>query len=49
MCLETGYGEGYNCEILMKWNNLLGMKTELLNDTWTSKYWDGRSATKRTP
>ena len=49
MCLQTGYGEGYNCEILMKWNNLLGMKTELLNDTWTSKYWDGRSATKTTP
>ena len=49
MCLQTGYGEGYNCEILMKWNNLLGMKTKLLNDTWTSNYWDGRSATKTTP
>lgn len=33
----------------MQWNNLLGMKTELLNNTWTSDYWDGRSATKRTP
>ncbi len=49
MCLQTGYGQGYNCEALMQWNNLLGMKTELLNDTWTSNYWDGRSATKRTP
>lgn len=49
MCLQTGYGQGYNCAVLMQWNNLLGMKTELLNDTWTSKYWDGRSATKSTP
>lgn len=49
MCLQTGYGEGYNCEPLMKWNNLLGMKTQLLNDTWTSQYWNGKSATKTTP
>lgn len=49
MCLQTGYGVGYNCEVLMQWNNLLGMKTQLLNDTWKSNYWDGRSATKETP
>lgn len=49
MCLQTGYGVGYNCEVLMQWNNLLGMKTQLLNDTWKSDYWDGRSATKKTP
>ena len=47
--LETGYSQGYNCEVLVKWGNLLGMKADLLNDTWTSKWWDGRSATKQTP
>lgn len=49
MCLQTGYGTGYNCELLMQWNNLLGMKTQLLNDTWKSEYWNGKSATKTTP
>lgn len=48
-CLETGYGQGNNCEILVKWGNLLGMKASLLNDTWDSDWWDGRNATKRTP
>lgn len=47
--LETGYGQGYNCEVLVKLGNLLGMKSDLLNDTWDSKWWDGRSATKQTP
>lgn len=47
--LETGYGQGYNCEVLVKWGNLLGMKADLLNNTWDSKWWDGRSATKQTP
>lgn len=48
-CLETGYGSGSGCEVLVRWNNVLGMKADLLNDTWRAAYWDGRAASKRTP
>ena len=48
-CLENGYGLDPDCKVLMDVNNILGMKRNLLNDTWTSDYWDGRYITKLTP
>lgn len=48
-CLETGYGSGAGCESLVANHNILGMKTDLLNDTWESLYWPGQSWVKRTP
>ena len=49
-CLETGYGLGNDSTELVKRNNLLGMKTDLINGTW-KKYtvWDGETFSKKTP
>lgn len=46
-CQETGYGE----TDLSQPNicNTVGMKAELLNDTWKSMYWNGATYSKRTP
>lgn len=50
--LETGYG-GYsdpNTASMIRYNNHLGMKTSMLNDTWAGKtVWPGRSYMKKTP
>jgi len=50
-CLETGYGLGADSQSLIKVNNLLGMKCELLNSTWRDHFiWDGKSEiSKLTP
>ena len=48
-CQENGYGLDNDCMVLMAANNILGMKRELLNDTWTSDYWDGSYIVKPTP
>ena len=49
-CLETGYGLGSDATELVKRNNLLGMKTDLINSTWSVfSVWGGKSFTKRTP
>lgn len=48
-CLENGYGMDASCEVLTQANNVLGMKRELLNDTWESDYWNGDYITKKTP
>ena len=49
-CLETGYGLGSDAVELVKRNNLLGMKTDLINSTWkTFSVWQGESFVKRTP
>ena len=49
-CLETGYGLGSDATELVKRNNLLGMKTDLINNTWKPfTVWNGESFTKRTP
>ncbi len=49
-CLETGYGLGVDAIELVKRNNLLGMKSELLNKTWqTYSVWSGQSFHKVTP
>ena len=49
-CLETGYGLGSDSVELMKHNNLLGMKSKLLNSTWSDyTVWDGKSFSKITP
>ena len=41
--LEGGHGK---TELAQKGNNILGMKKELLNSTWTSPTWDGVSVVK---
>ena len=49
-CLETGFGLGSDSVPLMKVNNLLGMKTDLINGTWKQwSVWKGKSIVKRTP
>lgn len=49
-CLETGYGLGADSTELVKRNNLLGMKTDLINNTWKDHtVWNGESFVKRTP
>ena len=48
-CQENGYGLDNDCLVLMEANNILGMKRELLNNTWTSEYWDGSYIIKPTP
>ena len=49
-CLETGYGMGADAAELMKHNNLLGMKAELLNHTWKDySVWNGETFSKITP
>lgn len=48
-CLETGYGLGADSVELVKRNNLLGMKTDLINNTWNDfSVWDGQSFDKIT-
>lgn len=49
-CLETGYGLGSDAAELVERNNLLGMKSDLINSTWsTFSTWNGESFIKRTP
>lgn len=49
-CLETGYGLASDCKSLVEKNNLLGMKSELINSTWKDyTVWDGTSFWKKTP
>lgn len=49
-CLETGYGLGADSTLLMQHNNLLGMKADLINNTWNQySAWDGQTFVKRTP
>jgi len=56
-CLENGYGiPGYwdNPQIaaLMRYNNMVGIKTRLLNESWTDiglSVWPGKSLEKETP
>lgn len=49
-CLETGYGLGSDAQELVRRNNLLGMKADLINSTWsTFSVWSGESFVKRTP
>lgn len=56
-CLENGYGirsywDNPQIEALMYYNNMVGIKAELLNKSWTNcglSVWPGKSITKRTP
>ena len=49
-CLETGFGLGEDSVELMKVNNLLGMKVDLINSTWADhSVWNGKEITKVTP
>lgn len=56
-CLENGYGipsywDNQSVKALVEQNNMVGIKTELLNASWTDiglSVWGGKSITKRTP
>lgn len=49
-CLETGFGLGADSRLLVENNNLLGMKTDLINSTWSAySVWKGKSFNKVTP
>lgn len=54
-CLENGYGipsywDNPQIEALLKYNNMVGIKSELLSNTWNDKtVWPGKSLTKQTP
>lgn len=49
ICLELGFGLGSGNALLYEANNCLGMKYDLLNSTWKSKYWNGDFVEKETP
>lgn len=46
-CQETGYGSTDLSQVGRY--NVVGMKKELLNDTWRSEHWHGKTYSKRTP
>ena len=46
-CQETGYGSTVLSQVGKY--NVVGMKKELLNDTWKSEHWHGETYTKLTP
>lgn len=56
-CLENGYGirsywDNPQIEALMKYNNMVGIKVELLNKSWTNcglSVWPGKKLGKKTP
>lgn len=56
-CLENGYGipsywDNPQIELLIKYWNMVGIKSELLNKSWTDiglSVWNGESLTKKTP
>jgi N-acetylmuramoyl-L-alanine amidase CwlA len=51
-CLENGYGMAPDCHVLVRANNMIGQKSELLNKSWTDiglSVWPGRSIAKNTP
>lgn len=54
-CLENGYGipsywDNPQIEALMKYNNMVGIKSDLLTDSWADKsVWPGKSLSKKTP
>ena len=54
-CLENGYGipsywDNPQIEALLKYNNMVGIKSELLNNSWNEyTVWTGESITKQTP
>jgi hypothetical protein len=49
-CLENGFGLGADARVLTEANNLLGMKADLINNTWSAyTVWDGKTITKKTP
>lgn len=54
-CLENGYGirsywDNPQIEALLKYNNMVGIKSELLSESWEEyTVWTGESLTKKTP
>lgn len=54
-CRENGYGipsywDNTQIEALLKYNNMVGIKSDLLTDSWADKsVWPGKSLSKKTP
>jgi len=54
-CLENGYGipaywDNPEISALLRFNNMVGLKSELLNSSWYDKtVWPGKSIVKKTP
>lgn len=51
-CLENGYGMPQDTQVLIAVNNMVGLKRELLNDSWVSlglSVWQGGYIRKDTP
>lgn len=54
-CLENGYGirdywDNPQIQALLKYNNMVGIKSQLLNSSWDEyTVWTGQSLTKQTP
>ena len=54
-CLENGYSipsyfDNPQIALLVKYNNMVGIKSSLLSDSWADKtVWPGKSLTKKTP
>lgn len=54
-CLENGFGirdfwDNPQIELLLKANNMVGIKSSLLNSSWDEyTVWEGQSITKKTP
>lgn len=56
-CLQNGYGiksywDNPQIEALLTYNNMVGIKSSLLNNSWTDiglSVWNGESLTKKTP
>lgn len=49
-CLENGYGLDPSTQSLIDHNNMLGIKSELLNASWDEyTVWSGKSFIKETP
>lgn len=54
-CLQNGYGirsywDNPQIESLLKYNNMVGIKSELLNSSWSQySVWPGKSLNKKTP
>lgn len=54
-CLENGYGipsywDNPQIQALLKYNNMVGIKSQLLSNSWNDKtVWPGKSLTKKTP
>lgn len=49
-CLENGFGKDPAAKVLVEVNNMVGLKSSLLNSSWSQySVWPGKSVVKETP